>query len=70
MEIQKMESVMDLEVYPPFLEIGNEIRPTIDIRTDCGWVQLLNPDPVGFSRDYDRIMELMKSLFEVEESTE
>ena len=70
MEIQKMESVIDLEVYSPFLEIGNEICPTVDIRTDCGWVQLLNSDPEAFTRDYDRIIELMKSLFEVEESSE
>lgn len=36
MEIQEMDSVMDLEVYPPFLDVGNIIRPTVDIRTDAG----------------------------------
>ena len=66
MEIQSMESVLDLEVYAPFLEIGNEIEPTINIKTDAGWVQLVNEDHASFQRDYDRIVQLMPLLFEVE----
>lgn len=66
MEIQQMESVIDLEVYSPFLQIGNQIERTIDIRTDCGWVQMVNPDEVAFSRDFERIVELMPTLFVVE----
>mmetsp|Transcript_495 Transcript_495/g.800 ORF Transcript_495/g.800 Transcript_495/m.800 type:complete len:558 (+) Transcript_495:36-1709(+) len=63
-EIQNMDSVVDLEVYPPFLHVGNEIRPTTDIRTDSGWVQLIHPDPDQFQKDYDRIIELMPSILE------
>ena len=66
MEIQQMESVLDLEVYGPFLEPGNRIEKTIDIRTDCGWVQMVHPDEDTFRRDYERILELMPTLFEVE----
>eukprot|EP00980_Cylindrotheca_fusiformis_P025536 scaffold14008_cov124-Cylindrotheca_fusiformis.AAC.4 len=67
MEIQKMDSVLDLEVYPPFLDLGGTILPTVDIRSDAGWVQLVNPDSTQFQKDYDRIIELMPSLFEVKE---
>ena len=67
MEIQSMNSVLDLEVYGSFLEIGTVITPTIDIRSDAGWVQLVNPDPDALERDYVRIVELMPTLFQVEE---
>jgi hypothetical protein len=66
MEIQNMESVLDLEVYHSFLESGNEISPTIDIRSDAGWVQILSPDRETFHRDYERIIELMPTIFEVQ----
>ena len=66
MEIQSLQSVLDMEVYEPFLQLGNEIFPTIDIRSDAGWVQLVNDDQDTFQNDYDRIIELMPSLFEVE----
>jgi hypothetical protein len=69
MEIQSMESVLDLEVYGSFLELGNEITPTLDIRSDAGWVQLVNDDPEAFQRDYARIVELMPTLFEVEDES-
>jgi hypothetical protein len=65
-EISNMESVLDMEVYGSFLELGAEISRTKDIKTDCGWVQLVNDDSDAFQRDYDRIIELMPSLFEVD----
>jgi len=65
-EIQSMDSVLDLEVYPDFLEPGiSMIEPTIDIKSDAGWIQMLHPDPEIFQRDYQRIMELMPTLFEI-----
>ncbi len=65
-EIQSMQSVMDLEVYPDFLEPGiSMLEPTVDIKSDAGWIQMLHPDPQVFQHDYDRIMELMPTLFEV-----
>jgi hypothetical protein len=65
-EIQSMESVIDLEVFPEFLEPGiSRIEPTVDIKTDAGWIQMLHPDNEIFQRDYQRIMELMPTLFEV-----
>ncbi|CAJ1938248.1 unnamed protein product [Cylindrotheca closterium] len=63
-EIQNMDSVVDLEVYPAFLHVGNEIQPTTDIKTDAGWAQLIHPDPDQFQKDYDRIIELMPCIFE------
>jgi hypothetical protein len=66
-EIQSMESVLNMEVYESFLELGQTITPTIDIRSDAGWVQLVNNDDDAFRRDYNRIIELMPTLFEVDE---
>lgn len=65
-EIQGMESVWDLQVYNSFLEIGREITPTLDIRSDAGWAQLINDDEEAFIRDYNRIVELMPTLFFVQ----
>jgi predicted ATP-grasp superfamily ATP-dependent carboligase len=67
-EIQQMESVLDLEVYGYFLQVGNQLEKTIDIRTDCGWVQMVNPsgDSESFERDFQRIVELMPTIFEVD----
>lgn len=31
-QMEELESVMDMEVYPQFMEIGNPIQKTIDIR--------------------------------------
>ena len=65
-EIQRMESVWDLQVYNPFLDLGREITPTLDIRSDAGWAQLINDDEEAFVRDYNRIVELMPTLFYVQ----
>jgi hypothetical protein len=65
-EIQAMESVWDLEVYRDFLEPGiSYIAPTVDIKSDAGWIQMLHPNKEIFDRDYQRIIELMPALFEV-----
>ena len=69
MEIQQMESVVDLEVYGYFLQPGNPIRKTVDIRTDCGWVQMVHPDSQIFQRDFNRIIELMPTIFDMEEDS-
>jgi hypothetical protein len=62
-EIQQMESVLAMEIYPSFLEVRSPIIPTIDIRTDAGWVQIENDDKEALQQDYERIVELMPKLF-------
>ncbi|MGK3741167.1 MAG: hypothetical protein ACI90V_008017 [Bacillariaceae sp.] len=65
-EIQAMDSVWDLEVYRDFLDPGiSYIEPTVDIKSDAGWIQMLHPNKEIFDRDYQRIIELMPALFEV-----
>lgn len=66
-EIQAMDSVWDMEVYGHFLELGNKVMPTINIKTDAGWVQLIHPDRAVFENDYQRIVNLMPTLFDVAE---
>lgn len=66
-EIHNMESTLELEVYPEYMTLGAEISKTTDIRSDAGWVQILNEDPDAFKRDYDRIVQLMPQLFATED---
>ena len=65
-EMEDLPSVMDFHVYPQFMEVGNVIEKTIDIRSDSGWAHLMNDDEEEFQRDYDRLIELQKEMFEVE----
>ena len=65
-EIHNMESCMEMEVYPEFLQVGEMLRKTTDIRSDAGWVQIVNDDKDNLKRDYDRIVELMPQLFTTE----
>lgn len=66
-EVEDLPSVMDMHVYPQFLEVGNEIEKTVDIRSDTGWAHIMNDDEEEFQRDYARLVELQKVMFEIEE---
>ena len=63
-EISDLPSVMNVHIYPQFMEVGNLIQKTMDIRTDTGWAHLLNNDEEEFRRDYARLIELMEYMFE------
>lgn len=65
-QMEDLPSVMDFHVYPQFMEVGHVIEKTIDIRSDSGWAHLMNDDEEEFQRDYDRLIELQKEMFEVE----
>lgn len=65
-EIEAMASVGNMEVYNKFLEVGTHIHPTVDIKSDAGWVQLVHPDSEIFEADFQRILELMPILFDVD----
>jgi len=65
-EIESLPSVMAMEVYPDF-SLGNKVEKTINIRSDSGWVHLINTDEEQFQRDYNRIVELMPLMFSVSE---
>ena len=66
-EMEDLSSVVDFHVYPQF-DVGNPIRKTVDIRSDTGWAHIMNDDEEEFRRDYDRLVELQKHMFEVEEN--
>ena len=63
-EINSMESVRLLAIEP---KVGEPIVETVNIRTDSGYVLLENIDPEVLQRDYERIIELQETMFEVEE---
>ena len=65
--MEELKSVVDMHIYPQFLDIGNSIEKTVDIRSDTGWAHIINKDEGEFRRDYDRLVEFMKVMFEVEE---
>lgn len=63
-DMKELPSVLAFEVYPEFLQPGSMIEPTVDIRSDAGWVQLVNDDYGQLERDYRKIVEWMPGMFE------
>ncbi len=46
---------------------GSSVVPTVDIcDTDCGCIRLLHPESSVIEADYDRIVALMPTMFEVD----
>ena len=43
------------------------MKPTTDIRSDAGWVQLINEDADSLQRDYEQIVKWMPTMFQVTE---
>uniref|UniRef100_A0A7S4JX60 Uncharacterized protein n=1 Tax=Odontella aurita TaxID=265563 RepID=A0A7S4JX60_9STRA len=66
-EIRNLESVVHVQVYPQFAEPGNAVERSRDIRTDAGYIHLVNDDECAMRRDYDAICEYMYTMFEVKE---
>ena len=66
-EIIELESTQILQLYPGFSP-GNYVEKTIDIRTDSGFVHLINSEESEFTRDYERILQIMPDMFTVEEN--
>lgn len=66
-EIKGMESVKLLEIEA---KIGDQVVETINIRTDSGYVLLENVDSEALQRDYNRILDLQETMFEVEDDGE
>lgn len=66
-EIKGMESVKLLEIEA---KVGDQVVETINIRTDSGYVLLENVDSEALQRDYDRILDLQETMFEVEDDVE
>jgi len=64
-EIDQLESVVAIELFPGF-GIGDIVTKTKDIRSDCGWVHLINNDKDCIERDYQQICKCMKTMFQVE----
>ena len=65
-EIDNLPSVYMMEIYDHF-EVGSHVEKTIDIRSDSGWIHLINDDEEQFKKDYSRIVELMPQMFTVRE---
>ncbi len=62
--IQELPSFATMEIYPKFLP-SSYVTPTVDIRSDAGWIHLINDDPNQLQSDYDTIVNLMPTMFTV-----
>ena len=67
-EISQLPSFFEGEVYEKFQTEGVVIEPTIDIRSDAGWIQIVNEDLQQLEADYKEIVKRMPTMFQVEDS--
>lgn len=63
--IEALESVKEVEIYAAF-DVGELVTPTIDIRSDAGYVLLVHEDPEVVERDYQAISALQPEIIQVE----
>jgi hypothetical protein len=64
-QMMKLESVYDAEVYEKYCTEGSYIAsPTVDIRSDAGWVQLIHDDVETLEMDYRQIVNWMPNMFQ------
>lgn len=61
-EIKALDSTILLNVEP---EVGDYVTKTVNIRTDCGYVLQCHDDLSTVEKDYDRIVSLQSTLFDV-----
>ncbi|CAN0350744.1 unnamed protein product [Pylaiella littoralis] len=65
-EIRKLESFVGMDVYADPKNGGSgQMKKTIDIRSDAGWVQLVHDREEVVERDYRRVVELMPTMYRV-----
>jgi biotin carboxylase len=65
-DIQQLPSVFDCAVYEHFHTPGLSISPTVDIRSDAGWIQMIHHDKETLDEDFEQIVQWMPYIFEVE----
>ncbi|KAG5189900.1 ATP-grasp domain-containing protein [Tribonema minus] len=63
--IRALRSFRAMDVYGAF-GVGQRVSPTIDIRSDAGWVHLSHADAHVVEEDYRALVALMPTMFEVE----
>jgi hypothetical protein len=63
-EIDALPSVLKWEVYDHFREPGIRIEPTVDIRSDAGWVQLVHEDLNTLEHNYEQLVAWMPTMFQ------
>lgn len=66
-----MESFVGIDVYADPERGGTgQVKKTIDIRSDAGWVHLVHQDLDVLDRDYRRVVELMPTMLKVSQAVE
>mmetsp|Transcript_8189 Transcript_8189/g.11263 ORF Transcript_8189/g.11263 Transcript_8189/m.11263 type:complete len:218 (+) Transcript_8189:489-1142(+) len=52
------------------LDVGDRVSKTVDIRTDSGYVLLCNDNNAQLQSDFEYIIQLQKTMFDVEDEEE
>lgn len=65
LQIENLPSTAELDFFHDDFGIDCDVAVTESIRTDCGFVILINGDEEELERDYERICELMKTMIVV-----
>lgn len=66
-----MESFVEIDVYADPARGGTgELKKTIDIRSDAGWVHLVHGNLDVLEQDYRRVVELMPTMYRVSRNEE
>ena len=63
-QIENLASVVYIELYPGY-GVGDVVKKTTDIRSDCGWIHLIHEDENVLEEDYGRICGWMRTMYEV-----
>lgn len=64
--IKGLPSTLHLSIEP---EVGGNVVKTVDIRTDCGYVLQYHEDPDVVRQDFDTILALQPTLFDIKTKT-
>lgn len=65
-EIRNLESFAGIDVYADPKNGGSgQVKKTIDIRSDAGWVRLVHDNEEVVERDFQRVVELMPTMYRV-----
>ena len=64
-EIENLPSTVEVDYFYYDFGVGCNVKVTESIRTDCGFVIMINDDKEELERDYERICELMKTMIVV-----
>jgi len=65
-----IRSLPSLVLLDMSLDVGDRVSKTVDIRTDSGYVLLCNDNNAQLQSDFEYIIQLQKTMFDVEDEVD